>query len=88
MEKQFFFGEKNNAGGIFFVAKEYPSRAHPKKAVLDFYGRFESAWMPVELEENNRKATGYIATCRFFIGLIRPFLPNAIPDAGYQAPNS
>ena len=26
---------KNIAGGIFFVAKEHPSRTHPKKAVLD-----------------------------------------------------
>ena len=26
---------KNIAGGVFFVAKEYPSRTHPKKAVLD-----------------------------------------------------
>jgi hypothetical protein len=24
------------AGGIFFVAKEYPSRTLPKKAILDF----------------------------------------------------
>jgi hypothetical protein len=28
------------AGGIFFVAKEYPSRTHPKKAVLDFSDGF------------------------------------------------
>ena len=24
------------AGGVFFVAKEYPSRTLPKKAILDF----------------------------------------------------
>ena len=28
------------AGEIFFVAKEYPSRTHPKKAVLDISDGF------------------------------------------------
>jgi len=29
----------NDAGGGFFVAKESPSRTHPKKAALDDIGR-------------------------------------------------
>jgi len=34
------------AGGIFFEAKEYPSRTHPKKAVGNFEGRNENTMCP------------------------------------------
>jgi len=33
-------GNENHAGGVFFAAKEYPSRTHPKKAVLDISDGF------------------------------------------------
>jgi len=35
------------AGGVFFVAKEYPSRTLPKKSTRDFYIFLLSEHFPV-----------------------------------------
>ena len=43
------------AGGVFFVAKEYTSRALPKKAILDFAGRRQIGNVPVKQGNNNKQ---------------------------------